>query len=305
MRGRSHRRDGFTLVELLVTTAIIGVLIALLLPAVQASREAARRTQCRSHLKQLALALHNYHGSFDCYPINTSFTHDVGVNSQCRSWMQCLLPYVDQVALHNQIDPSHTVLQNRSYAEQVVPVFLCPTDSHDGRANVRADVPADWWLAVTNYKTSAGSNWGWGFWPWAEATGRFAGSSDGLNQGNGFLCEGRNGPIVTRDRDIQDGLSNTFAMGETVADWTAWAWWYSQNGVTATCAIPLNYHLPNIPPQWAKLDWQNNYNFMSRHTGGAHFALADGSVRFVSENIYPRTYKSLATIQGGEPAEEY
>jgi prepilin-type N-terminal cleavage/methylation domain-containing protein/prepilin-type processing-associated H-X9-DG protein len=305
LREVRNPKLGFTLVELLVTLAVISVLIALLLPAVQQSREAARRAHCRSNLKQIGLAIHNYHDTHGMLPINTSFTHDVGPLSRTISWMQGILPQIEQGSLFTEIDPSLSVQASRNTAEQSIPIFHCPLDLNDGRMNLRSDMPDDWVLGVTNYKACGGSNWDYGEYRHKESTGRFAGSYDGLNQGNGVTCAGFVGPLSTRMADILDGTSNTFAVGETVTAWTKWAWWFYFNGTTGTCAMPLNYELDSISREKNIVDWQNNYGFMSRHPGGGHFAFADGSVRFISEGIDLTTYHALATIQGGETVAEY
>jgi len=294
------RRRAFTLIELLVSIAVIGILIALALPAVQSVRESARRMQCKNNLKQLAMALHQYHDMHQTFPINTSFTHDVGPQSQARSWMQGLLPFIEQGALSGRIREGTDIQTNRSVAESVIPLFVCPSDSSRGRMDLRADMPDDWQLGTTNYKACAGSNWGWGTFVYSSPAGRFAGSTDGLNEGNGLICEGRKAPVVTRLADVLDGTSHTFALGETVPGWTKWAWWYSQNATTATCAIPLNYHVPGVAPEDNLVDWQNNYGFLSRHVGGGHFAMADGSSRWIRDAVDMQVFRGLATVQGRE-----
>jgi prepilin-type processing-associated H-X9-DG protein len=126
-----------------------------------------------------------------------------------------------------------------------------------------------------------------------------------LNEGDGLICEGRNAAVVTQMANVQDGPSNTFALGETVAGWTKWAWWYSHNAVTGTCAIPLNYQVPGISREANIVDWYHNYGFMSRHSGGAHFAFVDGHVKFINQAIDSATYRQLATIAGGEVPGEF
>lgn len=297
-------RAGFSLIELLVAIGIIAILLALLLPAVQAARAAARRLQCRSHMKQIVLAMHNYHGVYGAFPMNTSFTHNVGPLSRSRSWMQGILPFIEKQALYDQINSSESIQFNREVAETAISLYCCPADTHDGTYAHRADVPTTWVLGVTNYKSCAGSNWGWGTYVF-PARGRFAGSYDGCNQGDGLICEGRARPITTRFRDVTDGTSTTYALGETVVGWTKWAWWYSNNAVTGTCAIPFNYVGTSTVPGLPSDDWTHAYGFASRHEDGGNFAMVDGSVRFVSELISHPVYRDLATIQGGEVISEF
>jgi len=301
-------RRAFTLVELLVVIAIIGVLIALLLPAVQSAREAARRSQCNSNLKQIALALHTYEASHKSLPINNGgFSSGWTENNRTRSWMQGILPFVEQQPLHEQIDVSKRYADpmNRRVGETVVPVYRCPSDSHNGKMKRRHNIPFSWETAVTNYKAVCGSNWNWGLFRFRIATGRNANSLDGLNRGNGIICRQRdataeNGRLfMTRFRDVTDGTSNTFAVGEAIPELCTHTWWFWYNATTATCAIPLNFPLKRIP-KFADTDWPNNYSFMSRHPGGGSFAMCDASVRFISESIDLPTYRGLATISSSE-----
>lgn len=130
---------GFTLIELLVVIAIIAILIALLLPAVQQAREAARRTQCRNHLKQIGLALHNYHDVFDAFPhafilgITTSGANITGL-SYCQSWASAILPYMDQAPLYNSLNSSRgTAGAPTAITSTVIPAFLCPSTPHESQ----------------------------------------------------------------------------------------------------------------------------------------------------------------------------
>ena len=318
---------GFTLVELLVVIAIIGILVGLLLPAVQAAREAARRMQCSNNVKQLALAFHNYESTTKSLPINYATRGQLGfpnngpgIANSGRSWMQMVLPYIEQTNLYNKITftvglqpknsaPTTPIGLNRIAAQTIVPAFLCPSDesNNSGILDNRSDLnetnaPADAW-AVTNYKACAGSNWNAGVFSWnnSGATGvggKNPNQSDGLNLGNGVICSNQtNVNAPTRMRDIVDGTSNTYVLGEALAGWSQWNWWYNPNAVTATCAIPLNRVL-KVPKNLG--DWPNNYSFASRHTGGGNFGLGDGSVRFVSDSIDTFTYRAYATISSGE-----
>lgn len=325
MGRRKLGRAAFTLVELLVVIAIIGILVGLLLPAVQAAREAARRMQCSNNAKQMGLAFHNYETATRSLPINYAKRNQApygndgpGIANSGRSWMQMILPYIEKGSLYNNIDfsagltavgPATSLVQNRIVAATVVPTYLCPSDDSNegGLLNNRSDVnnpdPIGRW-AVTSYKACAGSNWNAGtLWSWSNtgATGvggKNAGSSDGLNLGNGVICSNQgNGNYPTKLKDILDGTSNTFVVGEAMPGWSQWNWWYNPNACTATCAIPLNRVL-KVPKSIG--DWPNNYGFASRHTGGGNFALADGSVRFISENTDTATYRAYATISSGE-----
>jgi len=300
-RRTGVRRRGFTLIELLVAIAIIAILIALLLPAVQAAREAARRMQCKNHLKQLCLAMHNYHDVHGTMPLNTSFNASLGPEYPTRSWIQGILPFVDQTALYDQIEHSAPLQENREVAEHVLPLLHCPSDSNPGRLGNRADVPSDWEMGLTNYKSCGGDNWGWGVFQRASQSGRFAGKLDGMAWGNGLICAGRAWPITTRFSNVRDGTSNTFALGETVIDMTRWSWWFHSNSVAATCAVPLNYGLLLQDEN----NWELNNGFMSQHPGGGQFAMVDGSVRMISGAIDLETYYALGTIAGGELVGEF
>jgi prepilin-type N-terminal cleavage/methylation domain-containing protein len=307
-----RKSAGFTLIELLVVIAIIAVLIALLLPAVQQAREAARRSQCKNNMKQLGIALHNYHDTMGMFPINQAGNAVYDQTNTGRSWITLALPYLDQTNLYNLVDFANQSLNgsanNVVVAKTPIQALLCPSDSGNGangllagRANV-ANVP----YAVTNYKAVAGMNWAWGnFNPVSWPSGRNATSTNGLDAGNGFICRGggTQRAFVTRIRDVSDGTSNTFAVGEAIPVRCIHTMWYWFNGVTATCAVPLNYYYKNLAITPG--DWGNNYSFASTHAGGGHFTMADGSVRFISENINLPTYRALATLDGMELTGEY
>ena len=315
---RTHAKTSrlaFTLVELLVVIAIIGILIALLLPAVQAARESARRSQCTNNVKQLGVALQNYHDIHKkfagCYAGSTG-----NVNlSTGRNWMFAILPFIEQgnlQALTSYTLPmgsgavgSATYTINTQVTLTVVPAFLCPTDQNEGGImGTRSDGAGT--RAVTNYKGSCGSNWAWGD-PICQYTfpkgGYFAPSNNGLDATNGiFMRNWNNDPKGwVPMSDVQDGLSNTFLVGEAVPRWSQWNWWWWSNGSTATTGIPLNYSsvaittsggTKTLESQWG--DWPNNYSFFSRHAGsGANFVFADGHTSFISDNIDLNTYRYL------------
>jgi prepilin-type N-terminal cleavage/methylation domain-containing protein/prepilin-type processing-associated H-X9-DG protein len=337
---RSWHRRAFTLVELLVVIAIIGILVGLLLPAVQAAREAARRMQCSNNVKQLGLAFHNYENAHRNFPINFAWRNRPGlggggpaISDTGKSWMQMLLPFIEQNSLFNNIDftvglrltggilgPTANIQRNRDVAQTVIPAFLCPSDGQhqNGRLDRRSDSPPGLnTFAVTNYKACAGRNWAYGIYSHPNTLGgRNGGNNDGLNAGNGVLCSNQqNTNPITRIRDVSDGTTNTFFIGEALPMFSQWNWWYNPNASTATTAIPLNFSLRRPMSTWplcglpagnfsrnADCDWPNNYNFNSRHTGGGNFGLGDGSVRFVSDSVETEVYRSYGSIGSGEVA---
>jgi prepilin-type N-terminal cleavage/methylation domain-containing protein/prepilin-type processing-associated H-X9-DG protein len=336
-------RRGFTLIELLVVIAIIAVLIALLLPAVQQAREAARRSQCKNNVKQLGLAIQNYHDAAKLFPTNYHIPGCCNVDQSQVSWLMNVMPYMDQSALYKNYDfrfglcndprftaATPTVPNNNSIAKSRITGLICPSDTHDGTMGTRANAPGapcGGNFGVNNYKGVAGANWAWGTWGTAAAgmsgaapwTGtRWGVTNNGLDRGNGVFFRGSGFSYSTGLKDVRDGTSNTFAIGEAVPRWTTHTWWWWMNGSTGTCGIPLNAKVQNaacLPPnpyptKTAQLecawgDWPNNYSFFSQHAGGAHFGMVDGSVRFINDNISFDLYRSLATIDRGEPVSNF
>lgn len=292
-------RSGFTLVELLVVISIVGVLIGLLLPAVQFARESARRMYCGSNLRQLGLAIHTYHDAFRKVPLNSTFGEPLGANYRSSSWMQGILPFIEQSSLKDSIHAGATLLENKAVSAHVIALYHCPSDPAPLKDQNRADIPADWQVGLTSYKSCGGSNWGWGRFTHAESRGRFASEFDGLGKGNGLICPGRGPVLSTRFADVTDGISNTFALGETSGVLTRWSWWFHSNSVAANCAVPLNFGRQLRDPD----RWEDNNGFMSFHAGGAQFSFASGTVQFISDSIDLSTYRKLATIDGGEVAE--
>ncbi|MCA9179250.1 MAG: DUF1559 domain-containing protein [Planctomycetales bacterium] len=318
---RRSRIRGFTLVELLVVIAIIGVLVALLLPAVQAAREAARRMSCSNNVKQLALACQNYHDNHKKFPLNyATWGTVVPQNGKSVSWITSILPFIEQQPLYDQVDFAYGVSNdprpapnNATVAATSLEALHCPSDSgHEGTLSGRANIGGTW--GVNNYKGCAGSNWAWGnfqvtsgpfvFTPYGD-------NSNGLDVGNGVLFRnnGPRTPIQATMASVKDGTSNTFIVGECVPNWCTHTWWFWPNGSTATAAVPLNApaQCTNTGRRDADLfncrgDWPNNYSFMSRHPAGAMFGLVDGSVRFVSETVDLQIYRAYGSMVDGVPA---
>jgi type II secretory pathway pseudopilin PulG len=259
-------------VELLVVIAIIGILVALLLPAVQAAREAARRLTCSNNLKQLGLACLNYVDAFKKMPLSygqvtagpSLWSEPANPSSRQSSWIIQCLPFTERKQLYDLVDFNFDVtLDPRNFfngasisypaspsnawiAKQVIPTLLCPSDGitssriMPNRSN-RLAGGAAW--AVTNYKGVAGANWAWGNFqvipPSPLSNTPFGQTGDGLDRGNGLIFRAAlpSNPCSTRMAAVTDGVSNTFMLGEAVAGFSTHNWWWWCNGTTATTAI--------------------------------------------------------------------
>ncbi len=305
----AHRR-AFTLVELLVVIAIIGVLVGLLLPAVQAAREAARRMQCSNNLKQLALAVHNYHDIHRQFPPGGPGTgvHPNNDGYRISAWVR-ILPFIEQQPLYDQVNltgparhvPNELLPDGDRVRHKQVAAMICPSDDHPPFSPFAGD---DRW-AKGNYSMSAGSqrsngSCGSPFNVFMEPLG--AGNATWGNTTNSRQISG----IVSyygadiRIADVKGGTSNTFLAGEQVGGCTEvgqrTSWWHpNSSSAFGSTVAPLNTwdtcdfakpHQRRHPEACAvPNNWNFTYGFRSKHPGGAHFALVDGSVRFVGETI--------------------
>ena len=292
LMARRPSRTGFTLIELLVVIAIIAILIALLLPAVQQAREAARRSQCQNNLKQLGLALHNYHDAHAVFPPG-AMTDQPG-NS--LGFHVLILPFVDQAPLYNTVDFNITnYAQARVYAVNRIPVYLCPSspaehsthsaDVHNGRMNY-----------TTHYYGIMGPT---GTNP---AGGTYRHDPNPAGHG-GFAQQGVLGRLTSNSfRDIPDGSSNTFLAGElSWKDANCLRTWIRGIDTDQNAAGSCKNIVDGINQTAYSSGNFNNVSFGSEHTGGTHFVMGDGAVKFVSENVNLAVYKSTASRDGGEP----
>ncbi|MCA8997234.1 MAG: DUF1559 domain-containing protein [Planctomycetaceae bacterium] len=297
--GHSPSRRGFTLIELLVVIAIIAILIALLLPAVQQAREAARRSQCKNNLKQLALGMHNYHDVYRKFP--------VGRYSCCwGTWMVAILPYIEQTPLFQQYQnsggndatgPRYNGTANLPVTRTRLSVLSCPSDK-DNRPF--SDITSH------NYVVNYGNT------SYAQGTVNnvtFKGAPFGNLKAFGF-------------RDIPDGTTNTLLMAEVLQgngrDLRGFSWWGDASQfstyLTPNSNLPdriyTSFYCNNEPDANLPCDVSNSTNptmFASRspHEGGVQVALCDGSGRFISENIDLDTWRALGSAKGHEVISEF
>ncbi|MCA9091599.1 MAG: DUF1559 domain-containing protein [Planctomycetaceae bacterium] len=322
--NRPHRNRGFTLIELLVVIAIIAILIALLLPAVQQAREAARRSQCKNNLKQIALGMHNYHDTHNTFPFGV---HANGMNNhggvigfpERMSWMPMLLPYIDQAPLYNQVAPLFSTANSSEYPSAlintIIPTLMCPSDPNSPKVTTvhgtGSPTPDKNDGFCGNYLASSGSQ-------------KLSESGNQSKNANGIFY------YLSRVRmgDIIDGTSNTVMLGEckvvpetTTAhrDWRGRYWRADHNSSLFSTELPPNtsandicrtceasttgFGLPGCTGSGTTGD-QVIYT-RSYHTGGVQVALADGSCRFVSENVDTNTWRAVGTRNGGETIGEF
>jgi prepilin-type N-terminal cleavage/methylation domain-containing protein len=305
----SRHRRAFTLIELLVVIAIIAVLIALLLPAVQQAREAARRSQCKNNLKQIGLALHNYHDSFTAFPpggIGYNFTASstdvpqLGVYSA----LVHILPYIDQAPLYAKFDFTQSFANpvNAPNAANRMNVYICPSyagpqtgSAYQYRGFPGFSAAITNYVGVAGYVTSGNQN--------ASAKGNLPSNQLGIFWANSD----------TRIRDITDGTSATFLYGEFRADmmqlvghgsmdpdsrWSPWVLGITLEGSGGVKGMRFG---PNqVPPKVAYAQDWTSLPFSSQHTGGVQMLNADGSSVFVSDNIDINVWRYRSSRAGGE-----
>jgi len=321
-------RRAFKLVELLVVIAIIGILIGMLLPAVQQVREAARRSSCSNNLKQLALGALNYESARMVLPngMNPEWNHH-------NTWVMDILPQIEQEALHDQFAGLffHNVASEIAAGSTAIPALICPSETEpmEGKGGPGLNAGGDswWWhqgLGVTCYKGVLGSNWHSAAGPYArrgigynappgavlDANGMYETPNHSYGDGVFPLNKGypasfspnrdRKSQISTKLANIYDGTSNTVIFGESLPYYSDWSTWVNDNHTIATMAIQMNLY-KTIPTRAAiAADWRACYGFASGHPGGVQFARCDGSVSFLPEAINRDVYHALGTIQGSE-----
>jgi prepilin-type N-terminal cleavage/methylation domain-containing protein len=334
-------RPGFTLIELLVVIAVISILVSLLLPAVQMAREAARRAGCKNNLKQIALAMHNYHETHRKFP-QGAYSAAIGGCGGQPDWdahgngpITMLLPYLDQGPLYNGLNFAYGFPCNRGFANLPaarLSVLVCPSDIEHPEA-----------LLPTNYCISTGPNLGWTIDP-REAVGiwhprvskRIADILDGTSnsillgeilKGNGINGGGAATFYIGNDirgvsppagfSRIKPLLAEMQAFDASARSTFGFANAYGEIGFYWDSPMPLQTSFNTIAPpntpflncgsfaSWGGTDGPGQFPSRSLHTGGAFHAFCDGSVQFVGNSVDLQTYQNLGTIAGGEVVGEY
>ncbi len=307
---RLRRHCAFTLVELLVVIAIIGVLVALLLPAVQAAREAARRTQCANHLKQMGIGVHNYHDTYEAFPPGNINFGSCCMSENYVTWTISLLPYIEQQALAERYNHNKTGenVTNKFVREQMVKTYLCPSDIEPRKLDRPESGPgASFEYHPGSYRGCSGrsdgtSGW-WDNYPQYTSLPRHWKGVFHTVDGRELDCE--------RFSSVTDGSSNTWLIGEYATKShlrrrTFWA--YAYNQYNKSDATPYSFTLLNDYDRCIAVGGSGMINACKRgwgsfHPGGSQFVLVDGSVRMVPRTIDMNLFCELATIAGGETAQ--
>lgn len=310
-----RRRSGFTLIELLVVMTVIGILIAMLLPAVQAVREQGRRTQCTNNIRQLGLAIANYAGAnAEQLPPGAFWNQEDGTNINRGGILIRIMPFIDQMPLYSKYNFTTTVdsqtdpATGKILAENVISSYICPSDDH-GKQNSSK-------RALHNYAASSGPT------PHADNSGCSCSSNTTWNNYKTTVpvtaAYGSStafaGPFIRLSRvvllgEVRDGLSSTIFMGEVRPNCSAHhnsGWGASNNGQGLTSTlVPINYFTcDNANSDGCKrpCNWGVELGFKSAHPGGCNFVMGDASVQYLAEAIDHQTYQYLGGKNEGGSA---
>jgi prepilin-type N-terminal cleavage/methylation domain-containing protein len=342
MTSSRRRAQGFTLVELLVVIAIIGILVALLLPAVQAAREAARRMQCSNNMKQLGLGLHNYHDAHQSFP----FAYMIDLRTfNIQTWGVRILPFIEQTQIADRWNdavpcfdqaasigyPSSQVATNLELAKTNLPVYLCPSGPRNNPSTYPSRLPKGaagggipplemtWTMAPSDYCVSTGVR---GTYANIAYAGNAGGSRHGALQP---VAQGVSDSRDSKMSNMHDGTSHTIMIGERFGgsdiyfgrqrvdpeilggldgvNGGGWADFFNGEHWLRG-SLYDGYPGPDGGPCGINCSNLRGDGFYSWHTSGAFFLLCDGSVRFINDTVKQHTFASMITREKGEVFEE-
>lgn len=333
---RARLRTAFTLVELLVVIAIIGILVALLLPAVQAAREAARRSQCVNNLKQIGLAIHNHHDVNGRMPISTSYPFILGdpsspIAGRNTMWVAEILPQIEEQSHQDLFDFEKIWWQTPNRDAVAIPIssFLCPSDPvtsspiadgrgdsgppHGPRINASSQTAR---MALSSYPGSIGPTSpdgcdfcsdpavccrGASFGTWRDpALPPKPGPATPEDSSVGMFSRF---PVGYRFGQVTDGLSRTVMVGETIPTHNIFNGLFVLNFPLASMSVPLNAsgEVTDDKGEYDGLLWPYTNGFKSYHPGGANVCMGDASVQFFRDGVDELVYAALGTRGGDEP----
>ncbi|MDB5336920.1 MAG: hypothetical protein JWN70_2539 [Planctomycetaceae bacterium] len=311
--GVKTRQVGFTLIELLVVIAIIAVLIALLLPAVQQAREAARRSECKNKMKQLGLALHNYHDTLSRFPYSSAYNMPVK-----HVWLEFILPYIDQAPLYNKIDFTIDVGTGTNYTNlnnMILTAQSCPSNPSSGTKTTKfggagytnSGSGGLWLTNPLNYTVCAGPQGLAAILALdcgaASTYCSVAGQNgDSANSSANPGIFGARNEYASQIRDVVDGTSNTIMLGEVRGELQTYHGIWTANFPGTWTGLKINRAGINNGSDTA---WDANSGMASFHVGGAHALMGDGSVRFLSNNIDFFTFNYIGGKSEGQVVGEF
>jgi len=324
MIGRRTFKPAFTLVELLVVIAIIGILVALLLPAVQAAREAARRAKCVNNMRQLGIAMQNFHDTYKRQPQyhaaipptpTAEYATSAGYKWAGPIWTILILPFMEEQAIYDAFNKKVSMIHadNVENVKRIIPGYVCPSNQTSGNPVMtdRADAVG------ANPTTALGLYYAVSMGPTVPDTCQYCPANNGApaNTPNpkSYCCQGggygtnpqdsstgmfgrSNG--IRKFKQVTDGLSHTFLVGEVLPEQCFYQSAYAPNFALAGTEIPLN--LFTACKQVGQECHQKYCGFKSPHPGGAHFVMVDASAQFIQEAIDYEVYNGLGTRAGGE-----